>query len=91
MQAVYTVLFFWCRFNYPVGYEESLYQQHYAQGQSVAGESYPTPNNHTPSRSNGTRGTSQRPTQPPPAPPSTNNSSNRWVVYTKCWQVISVC
>jgi len=64
------------RSTYPVGYEESLYQQHYAQGQSVAGESYPTPNNHTPSRSNGTRATTQRPSQPPPAPPSTNNSSN---------------
>ncbi|KAJ4433681.1 actin-binding protein WASF3 isoform X2 [Periplaneta americana] len=64
------------RANYPVGYEESIYQQHYAQGQPVAGESYPTPNNHTPSRSNGSRSTSQRPSQPPPAPPSTNNSSN---------------
>jgi hypothetical protein len=90
MWAVYTVLFFWYRTSYPVGYEESLYQQHYAQGQALAGESYPTPNNHTPSR-NGTRANSQRPTQPPPAPPSTNNSSNRWVVYTKCWQIISVC
>lgn len=77
MQAVYIVLFFWYRTTYPVGYEESLYQQHYAQGQTVAGESYPTPNNLTPSRSNGTRATSQRPSQPPPAPPSTNNSSNR--------------
>ncbi|XP_066993554.1 actin-binding protein WASF3 [Anabrus simplex] len=60
--------------NYPMGYDESIYQQHYAQGQPVPSENYPTPNNVTPSR--GSRASSVRPSQPPPAPPSTNNSSN---------------
>jgi WAS family protein len=49
------------RANYPVGYEESLVQQHYTQGRPVAGDSYSTPNNHTPSRSNRTRATLQDP------------------------------
>ncbi|XP_047107423.1 wiskott-Aldrich syndrome protein family member 2 isoform X1 [Schistocerca piceifrons] len=61
--------------NYVGGYDEATYQQHYAQGQTLSNEGYPTPNNHTPSRSNGPRGVSQRPSVPPPAPPS-NNSSN---------------
>lgn len=80
------------RANYPGGYEDSIYQQqqqaqqhqqqqqqqqtqHYAPGQGMTMvDGYPTPSSQTPSR--GSRGVSQRPTQPPPAPPSTNNSSN---------------
>lgn len=76
-----------CRSNYPMGYEESIYQQqqqmqqqHYAPGgKQVIGVDYPDSqsNNHTPSRNGGSRLGSARPSQPPPAPPSANNSNTR--------------